>query len=237
MFADLRWLNGIFAELLSDPRDNTPEPYLVFYTSLSIASTYLLPIIVMLASYLLLKLLSYVNLVSKETTANTISLLYNFFLGGLALAAAACVQGAFLNPMGRTFTINSCFYLLGLVIFAAVLIEACWSTYQDKQNIFKIRVLTKALLLSVIHINALHLFTLVLCFECFFLMLQLKLSQKSHPKLWLFSNIASNISLMMLVYFSRSLLSIFLSIVLIVGAILVEIVIMMKGYKLSKTIN
>ena len=147
----------------------------MFYTSLSIASTYLLPIIFMILCYLVLRIVYCISLVRKEAMKNTLTLVYNFFLGGLIFSSAACVQGAFLNPIDKIFTLSSCFYLLGLLIFAIVLIESCWSTYRARQNIFKFRILVKAVLLSIIHYNGVQLLALVLCFEAFFMVLTLRL--------------------------------------------------------------
>lgn len=42
MTLDLPWLNDFFASIISEPSDITPEPYLVYYTNLSLASTFLL---------------------------------------------------------------------------------------------------------------------------------------------------------------------------------------------------
>lgn len=42
MAPDLPWFNLYFGESLSDPTDATPFPFLLFYISLSLSSTYLL---------------------------------------------------------------------------------------------------------------------------------------------------------------------------------------------------
>ena len=86
---------------------------------------------------------------------------YNYFLGGLSFAVAACVQGAFLNPL-ETFTLTLASYLFGFVLFVLLLGEAVWSTVKDYENMFKIRIILKSVLLSVLHYNALYLFGLVL---------------------------------------------------------------------------
>ena len=72
MMADMPWINNFFAGILSDPRDSTPAPYLLFYSSLSIASTYLLPIIFMVISYLILKVISKIKKQQTETTSNIV---------------------------------------------------------------------------------------------------------------------------------------------------------------------
>ena len=61
MFADLPWLNNYFAAILSDPLDSAPSPYLLFYNSLSIASTYLLAVIFMVAMVLVLGVFAYLK--------------------------------------------------------------------------------------------------------------------------------------------------------------------------------
>jgi hypothetical protein len=131
MIADMPWINNFFAELLSDPRDITPQPYLLFYTSLSIASTFLLPIIFMILIYTVLKVISIANKEHNQTIKNTGLFIYNYFLGGLSFASAACVQGAFLNPIDKGFSIVSIFYLFGIVLFVTLLGDAIWSTASD----------------------------------------------------------------------------------------------------------
>jgi hypothetical protein len=70
MVADMPWINNYFAGILSDSRDSTPAPYLLFYSSLSIASTFLLPIIFMIISYLILKVISKIKKEQAETPSN-----------------------------------------------------------------------------------------------------------------------------------------------------------------------
>ena len=98
MAADLPWLNSYLSDLLSDPRDVSPAPFFLFYTSLSLASTFLLALAVIIALALLLLLGTYLGESSSRRTFKNIGLfLYNFFLAGTSFAAIACVQGAFLN--------------------------------------------------------------------------------------------------------------------------------------------
>lgn len=147
----------------------------MFYQSLSIGSTFLLPIAFIVICYLTLKVVSCLGLVSKIAIKNTGLVIYSFFLGGISFAGAGCVQGAFLNPMTNNFTISSAFYLFGLILFISVVMESAWSTYQDKHNLFKIRVIVKATLLSVLHYNPLYLLALVLGTEAFFIFLKIRL--------------------------------------------------------------
>ena len=115
MAADLPWLNSFFAELFSDPRDSSPEPYRFFYTSLSMASTYLLALIFLFSVFLVIGILAYLVSSWRDSLKNVALFLYNYFLGGLAFAAVVCAQGAFMN-MAEEFTVNYIFYLLGLVL-------------------------------------------------------------------------------------------------------------------------
>ena len=199
MLADLPWFNNYFASILSEPRDISPKPYLMFYTSLSISSMYLLPVIFLMVSFVLLKTVSYLKPKSKATTKNLLSVLYSFFLGGLSFAAAACVQGAILNPIDNELTVSSFFYLLGLVIFLNMVAEAVWSTCRAKHNFFKIRVIVKSVLLSIMHYNAIYLFPLVMVCEVGFMVIKVKLFRLNEPKLWVVANIMPNLALLLLV--------------------------------------
>ncbi len=61
MFADMPWFNNVFASSLADPRDSSPAPYLLFYTSLNVASTFLLPISFMLLCFIVLAIIARFN--------------------------------------------------------------------------------------------------------------------------------------------------------------------------------
>ena len=131
MLADMPWFNNLLASLLSDARDATPSPFLLFYSSLSITSTFLLPILFVLLCYLILAVVSRITMDKNGTAVNIALVVYNYFLGGLSFATAACVQGAFLNPVTNNFILSTVFYLFGIVLFVVVLGEAIWSTVKD----------------------------------------------------------------------------------------------------------
>ena len=164
MFADMPWFNNVFASSLADPRDASPAPYLLFYTSLNVASTFLLPILFMLLCFIVLKIIACSHKDKIETLQNISWVIYNYFLGGLSFATAACIQGALLNPMDNWITVSSAFYLLGICLFVVLLGEAIWSSAKDSHNLFKIRTIAKSVLLSVLHYNALYLFVIILGF-------------------------------------------------------------------------
>jgi hypothetical protein len=97
MVADFPWLNSLFGETLSEPTDVSPYPYLLFYNSLSIGSTYMLALIVIIFMASVLLLLAYLKKTWRPTLSNIGLFLYNFFLAGVAFAAVISVQGALLN--------------------------------------------------------------------------------------------------------------------------------------------
>ena len=97
MIADMPWFDSFFGNTLSDFRDASPQPFRLFYVSMSIASTYLLPLLTMASLFVIFGLI-YCNFPEcKVPFKNFASFVYCFFLGGISFAVAACVQGAFLN--------------------------------------------------------------------------------------------------------------------------------------------
>ena len=162
MFADLPWLNNAFADRLSDASDASPAPFRLFYASLSLSSTFLFALITIAAITVVLATIAYLSVDSRTTVRNVALALYNFFLGGICFAAVVSVQGAVLNSMA-SFSVVSLFYLLGIVLFVCVLGEALWSLRKDVQNLFKLRVIAKCVLLSVLHYSPISLFSLVVC--------------------------------------------------------------------------
>lgn len=119
MVADFPWLNGYFGENLAEPTDKTPLPYLLFYTSLSIGSTYLLAIFAIVFIAALLGVLAYLKDAWRDSLRNTALFFYNFFLGGIAFAAVTCVQGALIN-VTEEYTRKSNLYIFGFFILVAL---------------------------------------------------------------------------------------------------------------------
>lgn len=125
------WFNNMFAFVLSDPRDVTPAPYLIFYANMNISSTFLLPIIFIVLLYVIFGFIAYLKTNAKGVVTNTALVVYNYFLGGLSFASVACIQGALLNPMDNNFGISSAFYLFGIILFLLLLVETVWSITKD----------------------------------------------------------------------------------------------------------
>jgi hypothetical protein len=99
MAADLPWMNQYFGEWLGTATDDTPLPYRYFYTSLSIASTYLLPLATIAAVSAAMGAVAYFCEGTRETLKNIAGFLYSCVVAGLSFAGAACVQGILLNPV------------------------------------------------------------------------------------------------------------------------------------------
>lgn len=86
MMADLPWLNGIFGEAFGKDDDIIPGPHAMYYTSLSITSTYFLAIIVIALIWFFAAVFGYLR---KNNTAKVQafkSFLYNFFNMGAIIA-------------------------------------------------------------------------------------------------------------------------------------------------------
>ncbi len=146
---------------MSTPTDATPLPYLLFYVSLSIASTYLTALLTIAAIAVVLGIAAYMSPPLKPTVKNMAGFFYCFFIGGLALACVCCVQGAFLNLISE-FTVKSGFYLLGMVGALVLLGEAVWSSSQASENLFKVRLMVKVTLISLMHYSAVYLCAVIL---------------------------------------------------------------------------
>lgn len=160
MTADLPWLNSYFGRILSEPTDASPYPYLLFYSSLSIGSTYFLPLVLIFALALILLLLVWLRQPWRPSLRNIALFLYSFFLAGVAFSGVASVQGALLNPV-EEYTRKSNLYIIGIIIFILLTLEALQSVYYRSGEMWKLRVLAKAALLSILHFNPLYLFPTV----------------------------------------------------------------------------
>lgn len=124
-----------------------------------------------------------------------------------------------------------------MVGWLVLLGEAFWSSCQESHNIFKVRLMIKVLLLSILHYSALYLCAVVMAAEVFFLLLEWKLVERRFPKLWLAANILPNGALLLLIEFSHSLISIYSASAMLVVAMVVEFVIAYKEYYLNKLSN
>ena len=95
---------------------------------------------------------------------------------------------------------------------------------KDISNIYKFRIFTKAVTLSLLHYNPFPFSSLVIFFEAFFLFLELKLSNILFPKLWFSINLIVNLNLVFLIIFSSSLIMIYSSALLAIVALVLEFI-------------
>jgi hypothetical protein len=99
MVLDFPWLNNFFASYLSVPTDITPPTYIMYYTSMSMASTYLLALIILFFIYLIFYAYFKVFQDSEEDWGSFQSYLYNLFIVGLLVASFGSLQGAYFNSI------------------------------------------------------------------------------------------------------------------------------------------
>ena len=156
--------------------------------------------------------------------------MYNFFLGGLVFAGVVSFQGALMN-VTYDYTLRSNLYLLGIGILMAICVDGIWSTIKERQNMFKLRVIVKAGIISILHFNAYNLFALVIGAEIFFIYLEMKVYERVEWKLWMIENILIDVALASLVYLPFSLLALFLASGLVIAVLVLEFVIMWRDMK------
>ena len=83
--------------------------------------------------------------------------LYNFFAFGIIFAGISSFQGGIFNPV-QTLSINSLFYILGIVIYGLFVCEAVYKTYRNPNvYIWRLRIVIKATLLSLGHFSPIYL--------------------------------------------------------------------------------
>lgn len=102
---------------------------------------------------------------------------------------------------------------------------------------FKIRVIIKATVLSLLHYNPIYLFATAIGTEIFFLYFQWKLLKLRHPRLWLASNILVMVALTGMVEFSSALITVYLASILTIVAIILECIIVKRDYFENKSIG
>lgn len=135
--------------ILGDKSDSVPKSLAMYFYNLNIASTYILA----LALFVVLISLKFLIDAKKEfLRAKYTDFIYSIFVFGLAFAGCLSVQGAKFNPISQV-TLNSVFYLIGIIVYLAIFIEILYSVHSNRQNFYKIRIFLKATLLSLGHLN------------------------------------------------------------------------------------
>ena len=125
MSSDFPWANSIFAQLLSDESDVIPEPFEMYYVSLSLSSTYFFALIVIIIVWSLISLTSIVcqnknRSDLKIKLSNVKSVFYNFFIFGAISVGCLSLQGAILNPIS-SLSLVRVWYIVGIIMYLGIL--------------------------------------------------------------------------------------------------------------------
>jgi hypothetical protein len=72
----------------------------------------------------------------------------------------ACLQGAIYNSISE-LTLNSVFYIIGIIVLFLILIDAIYALLKDQKNIYRLRTLVKGVCLSLLHFSPIYLFAVV----------------------------------------------------------------------------
>jgi hypothetical protein len=225
MWADLFWLNKVFASHLADKRDHSPPSFSVFFANMNIASMYLLNLCVLAFVGSIAFIISKKCKQQNNAKINAFfAFLYNYFVFGATFAGCASLQGAIINPIS-TLSINALFYIIGIMLYFLVICECVYKLSKSKvHNFWKIRVLLKATLLSLSHLNPIYLLSSAVIVDFILIAVEYKLTNypKEHPKCWIYANAMSNIALTLLVFEPIIILSLVFVSVCIISIIVAE---------------
>lgn len=184
MTADWPWAAGRIGTLLGDSSDVTAPGYLLFFTNMSLFSTFALPLLILLI------LLVLVYLVFGRSAPSSFSLrnengekmarasnkylsirefLFSFFQMGLVFAGCASLQGAILNPSSM-LSLNGVGYILGMIVWVGLLGETIFRCYSE-WRVSRARIFIKGSLLSAVHFNPIYIVSVVLVVDMLGLLL------------------------------------------------------------------
>ena len=131
---------------------------------MNLASTYFLALIV-ISFLVFLSWLTGKSGNSEIKMKSYFTFLYCFFIFGCLFAGFASIQGAIYNPVSKLDG-NTFFYLLGCSLYLVLLVQCLYSVLKKKKNNFwKVRVLIKATLLSLGHINPIFIVFIAFFFD------------------------------------------------------------------------
>lgn len=152
--------------------------------------------------------------------------LYNFFVFGATFAGCSSLQGSIYNPV-NSLTSNGFFYILGICIYAAIICEAAYKLYIDRITYFwRLRVILKATVLSLAHFSPIYLFCTAILLDLMLLTVEYRLCRypKYFGRWWMFAHIATNLSMIMLVFLPVIQLSLLLVSLFLVFVVISEVV-------------
>lgn len=143
---------------------------------------------------------------------NMMELLWNIFSFSVVYYSCLSVQGGFYNFL-QIITVNGVFYIMGILLFIYVTIEAFYSFIRNYKLINKLRVYIKACLLSLAYLNPIYVASVCVAFDIMLIVLQFYLINKKNQlsKWFTISHILNTISILFMIFISSSLLSLFLT--------------------------
>ena len=126
--------------------------------------------------------------------------IFVFFSFGLTFAGSSSIQGALFNQLDQ-LDINGLFYILGTIVYEAMLFITIKLAYSLKSSLY-LRSFIKASILSLSHISPVYLCTLAVIIDVSILLITYKhLSENiTHPKLWFVNGIICNVALLLLFF-------------------------------------
>lgn len=114
-----------------------------------------------------------------------------------------CIPSRSYHEPINSLTVNSAFYILGILLYFSLVCECIYMINKDKANNFwKIRVLFKATLLSLSHFSPTYLLSSTIVLDLVLIIVEYQLNPycKTYWKSWLISNITCNLTLVLLVF-------------------------------------
>jgi len=191
---------------------------------MNIASTYLLGTCLIILTIVVLLILK--KIIKSFDISSLATYFYNLFICGLFVSSFACIIGTYYNPL-TSLSINGIFYIFGILFYIILVVESIFSTFINKSNLFKIRIISKLTVLSLLYLSPIYLLPVFVGIEGLFIFLeyQINFTTKFRPKLWLISQILVNCALVLMLLFPTFFFSMFFATSLIVAALIVDFLI------------
>jgi hypothetical protein len=226
MTIDLPWANYLIGSVLGQQADGIPKNLAMYFYNLNIASTYLLALCVVIGLFCLRFLIHESKVLARTKYTQ---LIYCIFMFGMTFAGSLSLQGAKLNSIQK-LTVNSLFYLIGIILYLTILVEMLYSVYQSKQNFYRLRIFLKATLLSIAHFKPIIFVSMSIVLDVSLIFLQFFIVENrvAWKNIWLLNHLLLNIVLTLIFLLPHSHLSLYGSMVIVGIVTLIEILLNFK---------
>lgn len=136
------------------------------------------------------------------------------------------------NPV-TDISVPAVFNVIGIVVFALATADCLYSLYQSPLYFFKLRVYAKAVLLSVCHLSPIYIFAASFFLDLLNMTIEYRISNsfKSHPKLWLYNNIAVNLALALLVFIHSHFVTLVIAGLILLSVMIAEFYVHYQDYQ------